>query len=255
MAYVYKHVKTIDNTTFYIGIGNDKQYQRAYSKDSRNKHWIHFTKKYDYYVEIIETNLSWNEACIKEKYWIKFFGRKDLNEGTLLNLTNGGDGTIGLIHSTEHRQKNSFANKGKKKSPEHIQKMIGRKPSAETILKIKNTLTGKKRTEEERKKISEGLKKFFSVNKNPFFGKKHTEESKRKIGLSQIGHKRKMESIEKMIQKLNKPVNCYTKDGIYVNSFPSIKEAGLKLKINSSHIGMCCRNERKTSGGYIWRFV
>ena len=36
MAYVYKHIRKDINEIFYIGIGNDKNYNRAYQKKCRN---------------------------------------------------------------------------------------------------------------------------------------------------------------------------------------------------------------------------
>ena len=107
MAYVYKHLRKDTNEVFYIGIGNDESYKRANDITHRNKHWNGVYMKVGFDCEIIEDNLTWEEACEREKYWIKFYGRRDLNEGTLVNLTDGGDGTIGRIVSDETRRKMS----------------------------------------------------------------------------------------------------------------------------------------------------
>lgn len=53
-----------------------------------------------------------------------------------------------------------------------------------------------------------------------------------------------------------KPVDRYTKDGLYVDTFPSAIQAQRVLGINQARISACCYGKpyRKTAGGYIWRF-
>lgn len=55
-------------------------------------------------------------------------------------------------------------------------------------------------------------------------------------------------------KKVCKPVARYTKDGQYIDSFESAKDAARKLNFNSSHITECCRKQRKTSNGYVWKY-
>ena len=112
MAYIYKHTRTDKNEVFYIGIGDSKNYQRAYDRSHRNRHWKSIINKTDYIVEIIQDNLSWEEARKKEIELIKEYGRKDLNEGTLVNMTDGGDGTLGFSMSYDTKLKLSNANSG-----------------------------------------------------------------------------------------------------------------------------------------------
>jgi hypothetical protein len=113
MAYLYRHIRLDTNEIFYIGIGSDSlgKYKRAYSKYERNKYWQNIVNKTSYEIEIMLDNLTWEEACEKEKEIIKLYGRKDLNEGTLVNMTDGGDGMVGFISkqkgiplSEEHRR-------------------------------------------------------------------------------------------------------------------------------------------------------
>ena len=51
-------------------------------------------------------------------------------------MTDGGEGVIGLIHTEDHRKKNSDSNKGKKMSEEFVKKQRNRIISDETKLKI-----------------------------------------------------------------------------------------------------------------------
>lgn len=46
----------------------------------------------------------------------------------------------------------------------------------------------------------------------------------------------------------------YDKQGNFIKEWKSATEAGLQLKINIGHISDCCRRDRNTAGGYIWRY-
>jgi hypothetical protein len=130
MAYVYRHIRTDKNEPFYIGIGKDATYKRAYqcSKTKRSEFWHNIASK-GYEVEILMDNLTWEQACEKEKEFISIYGRKDLGKGTLVNLTNGGEGVIEL--------------------------------SKESIESIRKKLTGVKQSEYTKNKRKETLKKVY----------------------------------------------------------------------------------------------
>lgn len=116
---------------FYIGIGDNEK--RAYSQRSRNRHWKNIAKK-GYEVEVLFEDLTWEQACEKEKEFIALYGRKDLGAGTLVNLTDGGDGALGRpmterlkevlrispnrFNLTEWQKENGAANKGKVLGPQ-----------------------------------------------------------------------------------------------------------------------------------------
>lgn len=112
MAYVYRHIRLDNNKPFYIGIGITEGYKRAYSEKDRNKYWKNIVDKAPYEVEIMLDNLTWEEACEKEIEFITLYGRKDLNEGTLVNMTSGGDGVKGKIMGFEQKNKISLSKKG-----------------------------------------------------------------------------------------------------------------------------------------------
>lgn len=107
MAYLYRHIRLDKNEPFYIGIGSDCNYNRAYEirGNRRNIVWSRIASKSKIEVEIMLDGLTWDEACQKEIEFIKLYGRLDLNNGILSNLTNGGDGTIGKIVSIETKEK------------------------------------------------------------------------------------------------------------------------------------------------------
>lgn len=56
------------------------------------------------------------------------------------------------------------------------------------------------------------------------------------------------------------PISQYTKDGILINHYDSMKEAISKafnskdFKNYSSHITSCCKGKRHTAYGFIWKY-
>lgn len=121
MAYVYKHTRKDNEEVFYIGIGTQDKYKRAFSLIKRNNFWKNITNKTEFLVEIIYDGLSWEDACIKEIELIKHYGRRDLGLGTLVNMTDGGDGTYNVKHSKEwyEKQRKNNNKKGKPITDEH----------------------------------------------------------------------------------------------------------------------------------------
>ena len=122
MAIVYQHIRLDTNEVFYIGIG--KTEKRAYNKTNhRNNYWKNIINKTEYNVEILFNDLTWKEACQIEQYLIKYYGRKNLKTGMLVNMTDGGDGCIGQVVSLETRKKMSISQKGKIRSIQDREKM------------------------------------------------------------------------------------------------------------------------------------
>jgi hypothetical protein len=107
MAILYKHIRNDTNEVFYIGIG--KEEKRAFIKRGRSKYWKNIANL-GYTVEITHKDIIWEEACCIEKYLIFFYGRKDLGLGTLINMTDGGEGTLGIVPSKDTKEKIRLAN-------------------------------------------------------------------------------------------------------------------------------------------------
>ena len=212
MAYVYQHIRLDNSTIFYIGIGSDSTYKRAHNKYKRNQVWKRISKKYGYSVEIIYDNITWEDACKKEIELIKKYGRLNLGSGDLVNMTDGGEGVIGLIHTEDHRKKNSDSNKGKKMSEEFVKKQRNRIISDETKLKISVSNRGKKRTVGQCQKIRDSLKWKYIGTKNPFFGKNHTDESKNKISKAAKGRKLSVNHKEKIGKSNTGKIHPHTKE-------------------------------------------
>ena len=133
--YIYRHLKPCGEV-FYIGIGKIKDFKRAYEKYNRNNHWKNKVKKYpDYEVQILKTGLTKEEACELETILISWYKRADCCGGTLVNLTDGGEGAENLIQSEDSKKRRadkiSVKYKGEgnpfygKKHSEETKKYIG----------------------------------------------------------------------------------------------------------------------------------
>jgi hypothetical protein len=208
MAYVYRHIRLDTNEIFYIGIGSENNdYKRAYTKRNRNKHWRNIVNKTDYEVEIVLDNLTWDEACTKEIEFIKLYGRKDLNEGTLCNLTDGGEGPLGFVHSQESREKLSKSKIGKPTPTKG-------KPG---------TNLGKKFSEETKQRMSES-----HIGKKHALGSKRTNEAKQKYSESKLGDKNPMYGKDPWNKGITHQVTC-----------PHCNKTGDKVVMSRWHFDKC----------------
>ena len=97
---VYIHRKATDGTPFYVGMGTVR---RPYYKSRRSDWWLNTYKKHGITVEIVSEGLSMEDAYELEVFLIYTIGRKDKGLGTLVNMTDGGDGAKGYLTSEEQR--------------------------------------------------------------------------------------------------------------------------------------------------------
>ena len=157
MAVVYIHMKPNTRDIFYVGIGND--IKRAYRNEGRNDHWTKVYNKYGKVVDIVAQDISLDAAREMEKHLIASL--KD----SLCNKTLGGEGFFGGVHSEETKEKLRKANTGKKLSDETKRKISEKSKghpnyfvgplSQEARMKISATFKGKKRSEQFCQKVKE----------------------------------------------------------------------------------------------------
>jgi hypothetical protein len=101
--YTYAYLRE-DGTPYYIGKGKER---RIYRKDKRIKPPMDRSR-----IIFLKQNLTEEEAFQHEKYMIAVFGRKDLGTGILRNMSNGGEGSSGFIHTEASIVKISKSKKG-----------------------------------------------------------------------------------------------------------------------------------------------
>jgi hypothetical protein len=99
--YLYRHIRLDKNEVFYVGIGTKckpeaktvkSEYGRAYQISGRSKYWRNVFNLTEIKVDIVLEHFDISFIKDKEKEFIKLYGRKDLNLGTLVNMTDGADG-------------------------------------------------------------------------------------------------------------------------------------------------------------------
>lgn len=110
--YLYRHIRLDKNKPFYIGIGTKTKYNssnfvteygRAFNKNKRSNDWKELFNDINenYEVEILLESDDYDYIKQKEIEFISLHGRRNLGKGTLVNLTDGGEGTKGVIKSQE----------------------------------------------------------------------------------------------------------------------------------------------------------
>jgi group I intron endonuclease len=190
---VYKHTNKINGKS-YIGITKRTIEQRVYDGYAGSRHFNSAISKYgweNFETTILEENLTCDEACSKEKYYIEKYD--SINNG--YNLEEGG------IYGTINPETRKLMS----------DRMIGNTYSKNQVF-----------SEEAKKHISEGVKKFFDdpikgaaakkkiseANK----GKIVSEETREKMSKAQKGRTFSEETINKMKEAaMNRKVSEETK--------------------------------------------
>lgn len=116
-------------------------------------------------IEFLISDVSETTALFVERCAIDKYGRKNLNQGPLLNLTNGGEGSSGWKASEETKERMRLAHLGRQRPPSVgaavSKRCKGKSLSAEHRQRIGESKRGKKlaqRTPEHSKKISDALR-------------------------------------------------------------------------------------------------
>ena len=93
------------------------------------------------------------------------------------------------------------------------------------------------------------------------YNKHHFESAKKKISKARKengfteDHKRHIsESKQGAKHHLAKKVYQYTKDGEFIREWDYMSLAAKELNINKGNIGSVCNGDRKTAGGFIWKY-
>ena len=202
--YVYFHYVPGSTVPFYCGKGRGR---RAFDTQNRSLHWNGVVKKYGLEVFIFKRGLTEYEAFALEKQLIKQYGRLDLGTGVLVNHTDGGKGQAGpkKLEVIEKARKKLLGKVCKKSTRDKISKANkGRKPTAYTILRVKEANLGKPQSEETRQKRSQNIKKLYKDKQ--FYDKmreiRTSESFRKKQAEKRIGTKLKEETKEKIRQRM-----------------------------------------------------
>ena len=182
MFYTYLWFRR-QGTPYYVGKGSGK---RAYQNKD---HCVRRPK--DRALIFVQFWESEKKAFEMEKWYISFFGRKDLGTGILRNMTDGGDGPSGWVPTEETKAKIREARKRQVFTEE-------------TRERLKAARARRVYTEEMRRNMSAALKgrkcpwnTLRNREKPPWLGRTHTEETKHKMSIASAGRAQTEESKEK----------------------------------------------------------
>lgn len=238
MYYVYIHRKADTKEVFYVGKGHGS---RAYTKHNRSSLWKNVVNKHGYVIEFIEVDLQEWAAFELEIAYISYYGRKDTGHGSLVNFTDGGEGSSGHLWTDElklwrsaktieqmtdktFRENLSISRKGKKLSTDHAEK--SRKHLLNQKEKVKEVNS---KLLKEKWKDLEFRKKMTLVSANKIM----SDSAKEKIGAA---HSKKIKRSDGMV-------------------YSSVQEAAKALLKSHSKISMVACGKRKTAYGYGWEYV
>lgn len=211
--YVYVHRRKTDGRIFYVGKGNG---YRCSTTNGRNKYWHRVAKKHGWTWEKPYQNLTESCAHMIEKMLIYALRHQ------LTNVTDGGEGVCGLVHTEETKRK-MVANR----KPGWIPHLAGKKMPQETKDKLRIAHLGKRQSPE------------------------HAAKSR----VSKLG-KSQPQSARDFISKLkSKPV--ISSNG---EIFPSATEAARALSIrlglscSQGNISMVANGLRENAYGLSWSY-
>jgi hypothetical protein len=237
--YVYQHVDPRTNLIRYIGKGRGKRAWDFSARYGHHKNWLKQLKDagLEPRVELIETDKTEEQAFELERLWVAAC-RSSFQP--LTNLTDGGEGLSGLVHSEETR---------KKISENHVL----RGPGRETALqKMSEAGKGKTHSDETRKKMSEaGKGKTLSdetrkkMSENSVFRGPGREAARQKLSQAKIG---KASSRRRAVIG----VNLTTREE---RTFESATSAALYVNCNSSRVSECCLGKRKICKGWSFKYI
>ena len=276
-----------------IGIARPRQHRRPYRLKTD------YTWKANWIRKLLELGLDYNIVIIQEFdgaeildkaeiFWIAYFRKMGF---ILTNLTNGGEGTLGTKQSQETKDKKSAKLRGRKCSPETVERMrlasLGKSPSEETRKKIGDAHRGKKASEETKARMGAARR-----------GRHHTKDAKRKISLAHgaqpfidqngVRYEGLSEAADVLcldpssILKVLKGIYGSTKGFVFrylddPRPFPGVVESGLcpavpivdqngisyasaseaarKLSLWRQNIRLVLRGKIKSTGGYSFRYL
>lgn len=220
---VYKHTNKI-NGKVYIGITRTSVELRWRSDGSGYRKSVKFynaIKKYgwdNFSHEILFTGLTKKEACNLEIALISKYKRENIS----YNISGGGEG-CGIV--SEETKKKLSQYRGEKSS------MYGKHPSKETI--EKRIKTRKERNNYNRDTSHLAVYRLRKGKESPMYGRKPSE---------------------KTLEANRRPVLQFSLEGIFIQRFPSLKEAAIYTHVTPSAILESIIGKTISSGRFLWEF-
>ena len=282
MTYGYIYKIEFPNGKHYIGLTTTSLYQRqsqhrCSAKNGAKKYLYNALRKYkmeDTFDLIeIDTADTLEELCEKEIQYIKEYNSYYMNKKGY-NMTHGGEGNFGYIHTEECKQKMSEIQKKRFDNNTEARE----KCSKSQIKRFENSAA--------RRVISEKMKQYFedakAIEKNSAAVKKYFENTKAREHISEKMkqyhqnnpeikeinneaqkkyYKENPESRRKLSDGKGKniPFDVFTKDGTFIKTFNYQFEAKEYLQkeyhiTSIINIGEVLSGKRNSSAGFVFKY-
>lgn len=234
---VYMHTNTI-NGKRYIGITGqnppERRWRNGGSGYSQSGYFRNAIKKYgwdNFSHEIIKANLTFDEACEFEKFYISIYNTKRPKG---YNLTDGGEGSVGWKPSEEFKKKQSIIHKMQWEDTEFRERMM----------KIRQDENSPYKSDEFRDKIS----KLVEGEKNPNYQHYWSDEQKENLRIKQ-----KQNPLYRNESNPNaKKIMCVETGEV----FECIKFAKEKYNIKSEgSLTVALKHPTRTAAGLHWKYL
>lgn len=217
MAYVYRHIRLDKNEPFYIGIANEDSYtyKRAFNfnHQHRNNYWNNIYNKTEIEVEILFDNITFELAKEKEIEFIDLY-KRTIDGGTLVNLTKGGEGVLGIKNTKITQNRFDWTGKTHSEKTKKLMSELGK---------------GRKFTEKHKQNLSLGKRGQNAGDKNPMFGK---------LGVNNKNFKGYIEAY---------------KDGVLFGTYEGYRDVYEKLGVYTSNLCEVLKGRRKSAKGFIFK--
>ena len=257
---IYKHTNKI-NGKVYIGQTCQKPEHRWGSEGqfyTERQPAIHAAiQKYgwdNFEHEILNEGLTQDEANRQEKYWVKYFSANDPLYG--YNLTGGGDNR-GEVSMETRKKLSDNRKKYLAEHPEVLKQMneASLKATRKAVICLENGIIYESAQEAQRqtgldfRNLSRCCHHEIYTVSNlhwEFYEEKYNDPKKCQLRIEEI------EKLKKKTSGTNKKkVLCIETNEI----FESATEAAHSKGISFGNICAVCRGDRKTTGGYHWKYI
>jgi group I intron endonuclease len=232
---IYRTTNLLDGKIY---IGKDKNNIPSYlGSGIRLLNAINKYGKENFKKDVLEICSDESTLNEREVYWIEYYRSYDKSIG--YNLTKGGEG--GNTRVFYNKKKMS---KYKTSLSEGVKNSSAYKDSVERK-------KGKPRPGHSKK-----MKELYASGKiiPHNLGKPNSPETRAKISAKNRGKVIPSEVRKKMGISKMKPIDMFSKDGKFLQTFKSIQEASEVMKVGRDSVYGCCIGKYKQGGGYIWKY-
>ena len=236
-------IDVVDYEGFYQVNGRGDVKSLNYMKTGKEKILRSGKTKYGYMNVTLSKNGNTKTHQVHRLVYKSFYG--NIPDGMVIdhidgNKLNNSVENLRCVTPKEHcnnpitLERNASKNRNQAKDPEWLRK---------------TTEAARKRAKDPEwmRKNSEGIKK---RSQNSVW-RKNQSEAMRKLAQDPEWRRKNAETTKKACSK---PVNQYTQDGEFVNTWPSVAEVERELGFARSNISTCCLGKYKQAYGFIWKY-